>query len=188
MTSPLHLKNFRDEVSSNASVVAAAALTGAANSMQQLSTVSNVAITAAARQHRKLKLAEQRQMSQGSLAVQVQVPATNRRGGKNTKKHCCACKLHKSLQTGHTATGPLSFRFPPIYTSDTRVTPVSTPSHSAFHPRWATRCTQNVHVTRYSSVAILWVLHTQSTRRSFLRALEVPYMSMIYDIRQSGTS
>jgi hypothetical protein len=61
------LKNFRDMVSASASVVAAAAVSGAANSMQQLSSEAKAAITAAAaaqaRQHRLMKMTEQRQMS-----------------------------------------------------------------------------------------------------------------------------
>ena len=71
------LKNFRDKISASASVVAAAAVTGAANSMQQLSFEARSTITAAAaaqaRQQRIMKLAEQRQMSRGSQAVAARV-------------------------------------------------------------------------------------------------------------------
>ena len=48
LTSPTMLKNFRDKISATASVVAAAAVTGAANSMQQLSFEARWTITAAA--------------------------------------------------------------------------------------------------------------------------------------------
>ncbi len=104
------LKNFRDKISASASVVAAAAVTGAANSMQQFEARSTITAAAAAqaRQQRIMKLAEQRQMSRGSQVVAaqdvVQVAKATKRGGKNIQKKCSACGQHKTKETGHTIT------------------------------------------------------------------------------------
>lgn len=114
MTSATMLRNFRDRISASASVVAAAAVSGAANSMQQLqvSSAARATITAAsaaqARQERILKLREQRQ-GQGSQAAAeaaqstLQMSKATQRGGLGTQKTCRACKLHKTSATGHTS-------------------------------------------------------------------------------------
>ena len=110
MSSPTHLKNFRDRLSATASFVAATAVTGAVNSMQQPSskrTAAQIAASASqARQQRIERLREQRQLSQGSQAVAaepvVQLAKATNRGGAGTQKKCSACGMHKSKTTGHT--------------------------------------------------------------------------------------
>jgi hypothetical protein len=102
LTSPTLLKKFWDMVSAPSSVVAAAAVTGSANGVQQLSSKAKAAITAAmaahARHQKIMKMTKQRQMSRGSQAVAaqhvLQVAKATKRGGKNLK--CSACGQHKT--------------------------------------------------------------------------------------------